>query len=150
MVRAYLRVLVLTAAMALPAAARGASLAEAEAVEALDAYESAVAILHAELLRLCDSAAPAERLVLYRTYNHSVGTALQVGFLREMLASGPGTARDAEIAQQAQYALWEIEQHIADIEDAVAADDARTRIEAALLALLQDIRAPVIRLARTR
>lgn len=147
---AHLRVLVLAAAMALPAAAPGAALAEAEAVEALDAYESAVATLHAELLRLCDSAAPAERFALYHTYNHSSGTALQVGFLREILASDPGTARDAEIAQQAQYTLWEIEQHIADIEEAAAPDDARSRIEAALLALLQDVRATVSRLARPR
>jgi hypothetical protein len=150
MVRVHLRVIVLAAAMALSAAAGGASLADADAAEALDAHAGAVVALHTELLRLCESAAPGERFALYRTYNHSAGTALQVGFLREILASGPGTGRDAEVVRQAQYTLWEIDQHIADMEDAAAGDDARARIEAALLVLLQDIRPTVGRLARPR
>lgn len=148
-----LRIALLAVIMAMPAVAPGASLADADAMEALDAYAGAVAGLQADLLALCESAAPAQRFELYRSYNHSVGTTLQVEFLRQALrqalaANDQGDMRRAELAQQARFTLWEIEQHIATLQDAGSVDDARARIEAALLDVLQDVRGTVTRLAR--
>jgi hypothetical protein len=151
-VRARLRFLLLVAVTALPGRAPAASLADAEIAEALEAHAEAVAGVQAELLVLCESAPSAERFELYRTYNHSAGTTLQVAFLREALrawmTSTSGADREArrsELAQQAQFTLWEIDGYIAALEEAAVAGGARARIESALLEVLREIRSSVSR-----
>jgi hypothetical protein len=138
-----------------PLGCSAASLADAADLEDLEAYGRAVRGVQRDMLALCESATGSEQFDLYRVFNESMGTWLQIDLLREALERSTATqtpdGRDrlrGELRQQARFALWELERNIADLEESIVpTTSARARLEASLLAVLQDARVSVDALA---
>jgi hypothetical protein len=116
----------------------------------------AAAAVQKNFLALIEAAPRKEKFELYRTYDESTGTWVQIGFLRDTLdASIAATSWTVELKlrtdlrDQARYALWEVDQSIAYL-DARIAEEKRARnqrLVKQLRSALLNVRATVTRLA---
>jgi len=116
---------------------------------------TAVTAIQRDLLAIAEGAPHGEQFELYRTYDESMGTWLQVGFLRDLVDASIATtsASDelrlrADLRDQARYTLWELDQNIAHLDASTADGRSQTlRLIKALRASLVNVRLTVIRLA---
>jgi hypothetical protein len=119
-------------------------------------YAATVSRVQGDLLSLIQTASGGKRLDLYRTYNQSIGTWIQVDFLQTLLqVSIAETSAPAEqearraLKEQASYAIWEVGQNIAELEAAIAgnrlSDD--LRLHDLLRSVLKEVEIIVIRLS---
>jgi hypothetical protein len=119
-------------------------------------YAATVSRVQGDLLSLIQTASGEKRLDLYRTYNQSVGTWMQVDFLQTLLQmSIAETSAPAEqearraLKEQASYTIWEVGQNIAELEAAIAgnklSDD--LRLHELLRSVLKEVEIIVIRLS---
>ena len=119
-------------------------------------YAGAVTRVQGDLLSLIQAASGEKRLDLYRTYNQSIGTWIQVDFLETLLRlSIAETSAPAEqearraLKEQASYTIWEVGQNIADLEAAIAenrlSDD--LRLHDLLRSVLKEVEIIVTRLS---
>jgi hypothetical protein len=117
---------------------------------------TAATAIHRVFLALIEEVPRKEKFELYRTYDESIGTWVQIRFLRDTLdASVAATSWTVELKlrtdlrDQARYALWEVDQSITYFDARIAAEKrARTvRQVKALRSALLNVRATVTRLA---
>jgi len=106
--------------------------------------------METELLALIDASPFADRFELYRTYNQLTGTWLQMQLSQKLLdeAAAAGslsqeTSIRTTLRDQAQYALWELDDARASLERSTPAPDRGEpyRINLAIRVLLADARA---------
>jgi hypothetical protein len=122
----------------------------------LQKYTIAVIAVQRDYLSITEVASGEERFNLYWTYNQLVGTWRQVEFLRALLdlsvaATLPADEQGirAALRDQAQFALWELDQNIAHLGRGTA-DVNRSeyfRLNEVLRSLLQEVRTTVSRLS---
>jgi hypothetical protein len=129
---------------------------DADNMEELRRRATAAATIHRDFLALIEAAPRKEKFELYRTYDESTGTWVQIGFLRDTLdASIAATSWTVELKlrtdlrDQARYALWELDQSIAYLDTRIAEEKrARNqRLVKQLRSALLNVRATVTRLA---
>jgi len=132
---------------------------DANTAKELREYAAAAQAAQKSLLALCESASGEEQFNLYWAYNQSIGTWLQVEFLRILLeqaraaTSLPDEQRiRATLRDQAQFTLWELDQNIAyPRRDSVALGRSEhLRLNETLQSLLLDVRSKVTRLTIDR
>ena len=118
--------------------------------DALDRHARSVAALERETLALIAIAPDAERFLLYRTYDRLVGAWVQVDLLHARLdeavaLSAPDIALRNELADQAQFALWELDEADSDLERTSSAWQRpdHARIGGHIRARLREVRATV-------
>ena len=119
-------------------------------------YSVAAIAVQRDYLSLSEIASGEERFNLYWTHNQSAGTWRQIEFLRTLLdlavaAILPTDEQKmrAALRDQAQFALWELDQNIAHLGRGTA-DVNRPeyfRLNEVLRSLLQNVRTSVARLA---
>ena len=105
---------------------------------------------------MAEAAPRGEQFELYRTYDESMGTWLQVGFLRTLLDASVATPSSSaelrfrrNLRDQARYTLWEVDQNIAHLDSRIA-EERRShplQLVRALRASLVNVRMTIIRLA---
>src|SRR6266705_478761 len=90
-------------------------------------YAATVSRVQGDFLSLIRTASGEKRFDLYRTYNRSIGTWIQVDFLQTLLQlSIAETSVPAEqearkaLEEQASYTIWEVGQNIAELDAAIA------------------------------
>ncbi|HSS69700.1 MAG TPA: hypothetical protein VLQ46_03500 [Casimicrobiaceae bacterium] len=129
---------------------------DADNMEDLRRRATAAATIHRDFLALIEAAPRKEKFELYRTYDESTGTWVQIGFLRDTLdasiAASSWTVElklRTDLRDQARYALWEVDQGIAYFDERIAEEKrARTlRLVKQLRSALLNVRATVTRLA---
>jgi hypothetical protein len=118
--------------------------------------EIAAAAVQKDFLALIEAAPRKERFELYRTYDDSMGPWVQVGFLRSTLDDAIAATSwtlelklRADLRDQARYAVWEIDQNMAHLDERIA-EEKRARYLRPTMALrsaLLNVRATVARLA---
>jgi len=100
-----------------------------DAENASDLQQRAISVTAVQtgLLSLAEAASGEARFNLYRTYDESMGTWLQVDFVRELLnLSMAATASPAEqklrtdLRDHAKFALWELDQNISHLGKSIA------------------------------
>ena len=153
--RASVLLILLVAAFGMTAAHGIERPGDALIAKELQHYAAAVARIQGDLLSSIETASDEKRFDLYRTYNQSIGTWVQVDFLQALLelsiaetsASLEQEARTA-LKEQASYTLWELGQNIAALEKAIAenrlSDD--LRLHDLLRSVLKEVRIVVSRL----
>jgi len=129
---------------------------DAHSARDLERRTTVVTAIQRDLLAIAEGAPRGEQFELYRTYDESMGTWLQVGFLRTLLNASIAAKSSAEelrlrtdLRDHARYALWELDQNIAHL-DAGIAEDGRTpylRLIKALRSSLVNVRMTIIPLA---
>ena|SRR2546427_5588944 len=119
-------------------------------------YAAAVTRVQGDFLSLIEAASGVKRFDLYRTYNRSIGTWMQVDLLQTLLqlsiteTSAPADqdARKA-LEEQASYTIWEVGQNIAELDAAIAenklSDD--LRLHELLRSVLKEVEIVVTRLS---
>jgi hypothetical protein len=116
----------------------------------------AAAAVQKDFLALIEAAPSKEKFELYRTYDESMGTWVNVGFLRSVLddaiAAQSWTIElklRADLRDQARYAVWEIDQNIAHLDERIEEEKRarHLRLTKALRSALLNVRATVTRLA---
>ena len=123
---------------------------------ALRRYSVAALAVQRDYLSLSEAASGEERFNLYWTHNQSAGTWQQIELLRTLLdlSVAATSASDEQrirvaLRDQAQFALWELDQNIAHLGRGTA-DVNRPeyfRLNEVLRALLQNVRTTVARLS---
>jgi hypothetical protein len=122
----------------------------------LQKYSVAALAVQRDYLSLSEAASGEERFNFYWTHNQSAGTWRQIEFLRTLLdlsvaATLPSDEQRMRTAlrDQAQFALWELDQNIAYLGRGTA-DVNRPeyfRLNEVLRSLLQNVRVTVARLS---
>ena len=119
-------------------------------------YTAAVTRVQGDFLSLIQTTSGVKRFDLYRTYNRSIGTWMQVDLLQTLLqlsiteTSAPAEqqARKA-LEEQASYTIWEVGQNIAELDAAIAenklSDD--LRLHDLLRSVLKEVEIIVTRLS---
>ena len=129
---------------------------DADNMEDLRRRAMAAATIHRDFLALIEAAPRKEKFELYRTYDESTGTWVQIGFLRDTLdasiAASSWTVElklRTDLRDEARYALWEVDQSIAYLDARIVEEKrARTlRLVKGLRSALLNVRATVTRLA---
>jgi len=124
--KSSLTLLLLAWASCLPLAA---SERPGDADNAKELRRSAVAVagIQRQLRAMAESASREERFELYRTYDDSMGTWLQVAFLRTLLGAAIATRSPSDesrfrtnLRDHARYALWELDRNIAHLDASTA------------------------------
>ena len=143
-------------ACCLPAAQAVERFGDAENASELQQRAISVTAVQRGLLSLAEAAGGEERFNLYRTYDESMGTWLQVEFLRTLLdlSIAAESAVDEEklrtdLRDHARFALWELDQNISHLDaNAAGADQAEPlRLMQVLRSLLTNARSTVNRLS---
>ena len=100
---------------------------DAENASELEQRAISVTAVQRGLLSLAEAASGEEAFDLYRTYNESIGTWLQVEFLRTSLdlSIAATSASDEEkfrsdLGDHARFALWELDQNINHLDESIA------------------------------
>jgi hypothetical protein len=123
---------------------------------ALRKYSVAALAVQRDYLSLSEAASGEERFNLYWTHNQSVGTWQQIEYLRTSLdlSVAATSAADeqrirAALRDQAQFALWELDQNIAHLGRGTAKVNRPEyfRLSEVQRSLLQNVRATVVRLS---
>jgi hypothetical protein len=129
---------------------------DADNMEDLRRRATAATAIHRDFLALIEAAPRKEKFELYRTYDESIGTWVQIGFLRETLDASIAASSwtmelklRTDLRDQARYALWEVDQSIAYLAVRIAKEKrARPlRLVKAMRSALLNVRATVTRLA---
>jgi hypothetical protein len=124
-------------------------------MDALQDRTAAVGVLEEDMLALIGASADEDRFELYRTYNQMVGTWVQVDLsaaLMEEAASATSLSEEdrirATLRDQAQFALWELDDALAYLERNIPGSDRREylRINEAIRSLLSETKALFSRL----
>ena len=140
----------------LPAAQAVERFGDAENASELQQRAISVTAVQRGLLSLAEAASGDDSFNLYRTYDESMGTWLQVEFLRTLLdlSIAAASAFDeqklrTDLRDHARFALWELDQNINHLdEDAARADQAEhLRLIQVLRSLLTNARSTVNRLS---
>ena len=143
-------------ACCLPVAQGFERFGDAENTSELQQRAISVTAVQRGLLSLAEVASGEEAFDLYRTYNESMGTWLQVEFLRTSLdlsiaATSAVDERKSRIdlRDHARFALWELDQNISHLDENVAeAEQAEhRRLIQVLRSLLMSTRSAVDRLS---
>jgi len=139
------------------ALAAGAVERAGDASSATELRERTIRVIpiQGDLRRLAESASGATAFELYRIYDEAMGTWLQIDQVRAVLraaisASGPDERRlRIDLRDHARYALWEVDQNIADIDARLGRDSPPpdARLLEGLRAALVATRISLIRLA---
>ena len=128
-------------------------------VAELQKYAFMVTAVQREYLSLSELVAGEARFKLYRTYNQSVGTWLQVEFLRALLhravaatSQSDERAIRAELRDQARFTLWELDQNIAHLGEGISGVGQAEffRLNGVLRSLLEQTRTTVARVSVDR
>jgi hypothetical protein len=129
---------------------------DADNAKALRRSTVSVTATQKELLALAEAAPRGERFELYRTYDDSKGTWLQVAFLRTLLDAAIAARSSSDelrfrtnLRDHARYAVWELDQNIAHLDASTAKyESARLlRMIKLLRSSSADVRATITRLA---
>ena len=140
----------------LPVAQAVERLGDAENASELEQRAISVAAVQRGLLSLAEAASDEESFNLYRTYDESMGTWLQVEFLRTLLdlSMAATSAVDElksriDLRDHARFALWELDQTISHLDENVAevAQAEHLRLIEVLRSLLMSTRNTVDRLS---
>ena len=140
----------------LPVAQAVERLGDAENASELQQRAISVAAVQRGLLSLAEAASGEQSFDLYRTYDESIGTWLQVEFLRTLLdlsiaATSAVDERKSRIdlRDHARFALWELDQTISHLDENVAevAQAEHLRLIQVLRSLLMSTRTTVDRLS---
>ena len=140
----------------LPVAQAVERLGDAENASELEQRAISVAAVQRGLLSLAEAASDEESFNLYRTYDESMGTWLQVEFLRTLLelsiaATSPVDERKfrIDLRDHARFALWELDQAISHLDENVGgtAQAEHLRLIQVLRSLLMGTRSTVDRLS---
>jgi len=124
-------------------------------MDALQDRTAAVGVLEEEMLAVIDASPDEDRFDLYRTYNQLMGTWIQVDLsaaLMEEAASATSPSEEEKIRttlrDQAQFALWELDDAVAYLERNTPGADRRefSRINEAIRSLLSETKALISRL----
>jgi len=114
-------------ACCLPIAQAVERFGDAENASELQQRAISVTAVQRGLLSLAEAASGEEAFNLYRTYNESMGTWLQVEFLRTSLdlSIAATSASDeqkfrSDLRDHARFALWELDQNISDLDESSA------------------------------
>jgi hypothetical protein len=114
-------------ACCLPIAQGVERLGDAENASELQQRAISVTAVQRGLLSLAEAASGEEAFNLYRTYNESMGTWLQVEFLRTLLdlSIEATSAFDeqkfrTDLRDYARFALWELDQNISHLGENIA------------------------------
>ncbi len=116
----------------------------------------AVAAIQRQLRGMAESAPREERFELYRTYDDSMGTWLQVAFLRTLLGAAIATRSPSDesrfrtnLRDHARYALWELDRNIAHLDASAAGHGSARylRLIDALRSSSVNVRTTIVRLA---
>jgi hypothetical protein len=118
-------------------------------------YAKEVTAVQSDLLFLIATAPDSKRFDLYRTYNRSVGTWMQVDLLQALLeraveeTSDPADDLQAAIKEHAVYTLWELDRNLDELESVMAEKrpSPDLRLHELLRSLLTEVRVIVTRLA---
>jgi hypothetical protein len=138
-------------ALCLPMAHGAERVGEATYLYELERYAGAVTGLEQEFLSLIEAASGEERFDLYWTYNHLTGAWVQVDFLQTLLKLSVAASSYYEektrtaLRDQAQFALWELDHTITDLERNIpeVRQPKELRINEALRSLLSEVRTTV-------
>jgi hypothetical protein len=129
---------------------------DAENASDLQQRAISVAAVQRGLLSLAEAGSGEERFNLYRTYGESIGTWLQVEFVRELLdVSMAATASSDEqkfrtdLQDHAKFSLWELDQNINHLGESIAEVEQaeHLRLIRVLRSLLLQARVTLSRLA---
>ena len=129
---------------------------DAENASELEQRAISVTAVQRGLLSLAEAASGEEAFDLYRTYNESMGTWLQVEFLRTSLdlSIAATSASDEEkfrsdLGDHARFALWELDQNISHLDESIAEVEQaeHLRLIQVLRSLLMHARIAVSRLS---
>ncbi len=129
---------------------------DAENASELEQRAISVTAVQRGLLSLAEAASGEEAFDLYRTYNESIGTWLQVEFLRTSLdlSIAATSASDEEkfrsdLGDHARFALWELDQNINHLDESIAEVEQaeHLRLIQVLRSLLMHARIAVSRLS---
>ena len=140
----------------LPVAQAVERFGDAENASELQQRAISVAAVQRGLLSLAEAASGEQSFDLYRTYDESMGTWLQVEFLRTLLelsiaATSPVDERKfrIDLRDHARFALWELDQAISHLDEKVAgvAQAEHLRLVQVLRSLLMSARSAVDRLS---
>ena len=143
-------------ACCLPSAQAVERFGDAENASELQQRAISVTAVQRGLLSLAEAASGEEAFDLYRTYNESMGTWLQVEFLRTSLdlSIAATSASDeqkfrSDLGDHARFALWELDQNISHLDaNAGGAGQAEhLRLLQVLRSLLANARSTVNRLS---
>jgi hypothetical protein len=100
-----------------------------DAENASDLQQRAISVTAVQrgLLSLAEAASGEERFSLYRTYDESMGTWLQVEFVQTLLdlsiAAAPSSDEQkfrTDLHDHAKFALWELDQNISHLGKSIA------------------------------
>jgi hypothetical protein len=129
---------------------------DAEDASELQQRAISVTAVQRGLLSLAEAASGEEAFNLYRTYNESMGTWLQVEFVRTLLdlsivatsASDEQKLR-TDLRDHARFALWELDQNIGHLGESIAEVEQweHLRLIRVLRSLLMSARTTVGRLS---
>jgi len=129
---------------------------DAENASELQQRAISVTAVQRGLLSLAEAASGEEAFDLYRTYNESMSTWLQVGFLRTSLdlSIAATSAFDekksrTDLRDHARFALWELDQNIRHLDESIAEVEQaeHLRLIQVLRSLLMHVRITVSRLS---
>jgi hypothetical protein len=114
-------------ACCLPVAEGVERFGDAENASELQQHAISVTAVQRGLLSLAEAASGEERFDLYRTYGESMGTWLQVEFVRTLLdlsmtatASSDEQEFRADLRDHARFTLWELDQNIGHLGESTA------------------------------
>lgn len=128
---------------------------DAPIASAIHHYAKEVTAVQRDLLSFIAAAPDSKRFDLYRTYNRSIGTWMQVELLQALLdraaeePSDPAEEMRAAITEHAAYVLWELDGNLDELESIIAEKrpSPDLRLHELLRSLLTEVRVIVTRLA---
>jgi hypothetical protein len=129
-----------------------------DAENASDLQQRAISVTAVQrgLLSLAEAASGEERFDLYRTYDESIGTWLQVEFVRTLLDLSIATTAPSDeqrfrtdLRDHAKFTLWELDQNISHLGKSITEveQSEHLRLIQVLRSLLLQARSTVNRLA---
>ncbi len=148
--------MILVWACCLPVATGVERIGDAENVSELQQRAISVTAVQRVLLSLAEAASGDWRFNLYRTYGESMGTWLQVEFVRTLLdQSMAATALSDEqklrtdLRDHARFTLWELDQNIGHLGESITEveQSEHLRLVQVLRSLLLQARIPINRLS---
>ena len=116
----------------------------------------AATAIQSQLLAMAESAPQDEQFDLYRAYDDSIGAWLQVEFVRSLLDASIAAISTADeqrfrtdLRDHARFAVWELDQNIANLDASVASDGRADYLDLIRLlrSLAAEVRMTVFRLA---
>jgi hypothetical protein len=129
---------------------------DATAANELHGRAQSAAVIQKQLLALAEGAPRDEQFELYRTYDDAIGAWLQIEFVRRLLdasiaakSSGDEQGFRTDLRDHARFALWQLDQHIANLDANIANGGPAEylRLVGILRSLAAEARTSVVRLA---